>query len=118
MSSNVSRQESPLFPSSGRRYADHHGDHSPLLSSASGEIAGSADEDSGDQKIMSGFDDEPRLRACGFEEPSADVESVLRSLRNSVSEEKAQQIDAIPELYAVFPDVSELAADDGESSGA
>ena len=47
------------------------------------------------QKIMSGFDDEPRLRACGFEEPSADVESVLRSLRNSVSEEKAQQIDAI-----------------------
>lgn len=47
------------------------------------------------QKIMTGFDDEPRLRACGFEDSSVDVESVLRTLRNSVSEEKAQQIDSI-----------------------
>lgn len=47
------------------------------------------------QKIMTGFDDEPRLRACGFEDSSADVESVLRSLRHSVSEEKAGQIDSI-----------------------
>lgn len=47
------------------------------------------------QKILTGFDDEPRLRACGFEDSSVDVESVLRTLRNSVSEEKAQQIDSI-----------------------
>lgn len=47
------------------------------------------------QKIMTGFDDEPLLRACGFEDSSVDVESVLRTLRNSVSEEKAQQIDSI-----------------------
>ena len=62
------------------------------------------------QKIMSGFDDEPRLRACGFEEPSADVESVLRSLRNSVSEEKAQQIYA--DLYAEVPEAAAIRADE------
>lgn len=47
------------------------------------------------RKIISGFADEPYLRACGFEETSADLETVLRSLRNSVSEEKAGQIDSI-----------------------
>lgn len=47
------------------------------------------------QKIMGGFNDEPYLRACGFESSSSDMESVLRSLRSSVSEEKAQQIDSV-----------------------
>lgn len=47
------------------------------------------------RKIISGFEDEPYLRACGFEDASTDVETILRSLRNSVSEEKAGQIDAI-----------------------
>ena len=47
------------------------------------------------QKIISCFDDEPTLRACGFEEQSADVESLLRSIRKSVSEEKARQIDSV-----------------------
>ena len=37
------------------------------------------------QKIISCIDAEPTLRACGFEEQSADVESLLRSIRNSVS---------------------------------
>lgn len=47
------------------------------------------------QKILRGFEDEPRLRACGFEDASPDVEAVLRTLRSSVSEEKAAQIDSI-----------------------
>lgn len=47
------------------------------------------------QKIMTGFDDSERLSACGFEDNSQDVESILRSVRNAVSEEKARQIDSI-----------------------
>lgn len=47
------------------------------------------------QKILSCFDDEPYLKACGFEEQAGDIESVLRSLRHSVSEEKAKQIDSL-----------------------
>lgn len=47
------------------------------------------------QKILTCFDDEPVLRACGFEEQAGDVESILRTIRNSVSEEKAKQIDTV-----------------------
>ena len=43
------------------------------------------------QKIMEGFDDNERLSACGFENNSQDIASILRSVRNSVSEEKAHQ---------------------------
>ena len=50
------------------------------------------------QKIMEGFDDSERLSACGFENNSQDVESILRSIRNSVSEEKAHQIDNILQI--------------------
>ena len=95
MSSNVSRQESPLSRlleddtlTTMETILPYCRPHLAKLLAVQMKILEI-------QKIMSGFDDEPRLRACGFEEPSADVESVLRSLRNSVSEEKAQQIDAI-----------------------
>lgn len=47
------------------------------------------------QKILSSFDDEPYLRACGFEDQSVDIEALLRSIRHSVSEEKAKQIDTV-----------------------
>ena len=47
------------------------------------------------QKIIAGFDDEPYLHACGFDDSSADLETVLRSLRPSLSEEKTRQIDSI-----------------------
>lgn len=47
------------------------------------------------QKIMTGFDDSERLSACGFEDNSQDIESILRSVRSAVSEEKAHQIDNI-----------------------
>ena len=47
------------------------------------------------QKIMTGFDDNERLSACGFEDNSQDIESILRSVRGAVSEEKARQIDSI-----------------------
>lgn len=47
------------------------------------------------QKIISGFNDEPYLKACGFEDQTVDIESLLRSLRQSVSEEKRKQIDTI-----------------------
>lgn len=47
------------------------------------------------QKIMAGFNDSDRLLACGFEENTQDMESVLRSIRSCVSAEKAQQIDQI-----------------------
>lgn len=50
------------------------------------------------QKIMNGFDDSERLSACGFENNSQDIESILRSIRNSVSEEKARQIDNILQI--------------------
>lgn len=50
------------------------------------------------QKIMDGFDDSERLSACGFENNSQDIESILRSVRNSVSEEKARQIDNILQI--------------------
>ena len=50
------------------------------------------------QKIMNGFDDSERLSACGFENNSQDIESILRSVRNSVSEEKARQIDNILQI--------------------
>lgn len=47
------------------------------------------------RKILNCFDDEPSLKACGFEEQTGDMESILRSIRNSVSEEKARQIDSV-----------------------
>lgn len=47
------------------------------------------------QKIIEGFDDSERLSACGFEDNSQDIESILRSVRSAVSEEKARQIDSI-----------------------
>ena len=47
------------------------------------------------QKIITGFDDNERLSACGFEDNSKDLESILRSVRNAVSEEKARQIDNV-----------------------
>ena len=47
------------------------------------------------QKIMTGFDDSERLNACGFEDNPQDIESILRSVRSAVSEEKARQIDSI-----------------------
>ena len=47
------------------------------------------------QKIMTNFEDRNQLNACGFEENSHDIESILYSIRNSVSEEKAYQIDNI-----------------------
>lgn len=50
------------------------------------------------QKILSGFDDEPRLRACGFDDAPADPETLLRSLRGSVSEEAAGQIDSMLQI--------------------
>ncbi len=50
------------------------------------------------QKIMEGFDDSERLSACGFENNSQDIESILRSVRNSVSGEKARQIDNILQI--------------------
>ena len=50
------------------------------------------------QKIMEGFDDSERLSACGFENNSQDIESILRSVRNAVSEEKAHQIDNILQI--------------------
>ena len=50
------------------------------------------------QKIMEGFDDSERLSACGFENNSQDIASILRSVRNSVSEEKAHQIDNILQI--------------------
>ncbi|MDO5146331.1 MAG: hypothetical protein Q4D60_04950 [Eubacteriales bacterium] len=54
------------------------------------------------QKIMEGFNDEPYLKACGFENSSSDAESVLRSIRDSVSEEKAKQIDALLQTLSTF----------------
>ena len=50
------------------------------------------------QKIIEGFDDSERLNACGFENNSTDIESILRSVRSSVSEEKARQIDNILQI--------------------
>lgn len=50
------------------------------------------------QKIITGFEDEPYLQACGFEDSSADLETALRSLRPSLSEEKARQIDSVLQL--------------------
>ena len=50
------------------------------------------------QKIIEGFDDSERLNACGFENNSTDIESILRSVRGSVSEEKARQIDNILQI--------------------
>lgn len=50
------------------------------------------------QKIMEGFDDSERLSACGFENNAQDIASILRSVRNSVSEEKAHQIDNILQI--------------------
>lgn len=50
------------------------------------------------QKIIIGFDDSERLSACGFEDNSQDIESILRSVRSAVSEEKAHQIDNILQI--------------------
>lgn len=50
------------------------------------------------QKIMTGFDDSARLSACGFEDNSQDIESILRSVRGAVSEEKAHQIDNVLQI--------------------
>lgn len=64
------------------------------------------------QKILHGFDDIPYLQACGFEENSKDMETVLRSLRGSVSEEKAKQIDSVlsmirfSKLYQTYQEIT------------
>lgn len=52
------------------------------------------------QKIMTGFDDESQLKACGFEDSSPDFESVLHSLRETVSGEKARQIDSLLQMLS------------------
>lgn len=52
------------------------------------------------QKIIDGFDDSERLSACGFENNSQDIETVLQSVRNTVSEEKAHQIDNILQILS------------------
>lgn len=52
------------------------------------------------QKIIDGFDDSERLSACGFENNSQDIETVLRSVRNTVSVEKAHQIDNILQILS------------------
>ena len=52
------------------------------------------------QKIIDGFDDSERLSACGFENNSQDIETVLRSVRNTVSEEKAHQIDNVLQILS------------------
>lgn len=50
------------------------------------------------QKIIEGFDDSERLNACGFETNPQDIESVLRSVRNTVSADKARQIDNVLQI--------------------
>ncbi|MCI6858669.1 MAG: hypothetical protein MR867_05195 [Eubacterium sp.] len=50
------------------------------------------------QKIINGFEDSDRLSACGFEDSPRDIETILASIRNSVSGEKAEQIDQILSL--------------------
>ena len=49
------------------------------------------------QKIIEGFDDSERLNACGFENNSTDIESILRSVRGSVSKYN-QILSEHPEL--------------------
>lgn len=47
------------------------------------------------RKIVQDFPDNSILSACGLNESSNDLESTLRSLRDTVSPEKASQIDTI-----------------------
>lgn len=52
-------------------------------------------------KIITASEDRPFLRACGFEEKKDSIESMesmLRTLKNSVSEEKASQINSILQM--------------------
>jgi hypothetical protein len=64
------------------------------------------------QKIFHEFHDGPFLRACGLEGKDRDLESMLRTLKNSVSEEKATQINQILQmmqfsrLYQQFSEIS------------
>lgn len=54
------------------------------------------------KKIMEGFENEPYLKACGFEKDSSDMEGILRSLRESVSEETAGQIDEVLQMLSTL----------------
>lgn len=47
------------------------------------------------RNILHHFPDDPVLSACGLNENTDDLESTLRSLRNTVSPEKASQIDTV-----------------------
>lgn len=47
------------------------------------------------RKILTEFDDEEKLSACGLENNSPNIDSLLTTLRNNSSPEIAQQIDQI-----------------------
>lgn len=45
------------------------------------------------QKILTNFDEDALLNACGLADDPKDMEQTLRSLKNTLSKEKASQID-------------------------
>lgn len=47
------------------------------------------------RKILTEFDDEEKLSACGFENNSPNIDSLLTTLRNNSTPEMAEQIDQI-----------------------
>ncbi len=47
------------------------------------------------RKILTEFDDEEKLSACGFENNTPNIDSLLATLRNNSNPEMAEQIDQI-----------------------
>lgn len=85
------------------------------------------------QKILTEFDDDSHLKACGLMDGSRDMEQTLRSLKNTLSDDKAKQIDQMlqmmdmmkmyqkfmklsqdhPEIFSMFQSLTQ----DDQSSG-
>ena len=50
------------------------------------------------QKIIHDFEG-PQLKACGLENDNRDIETILRTLKSSVSPEKSGQIDSLLQIF-------------------
>lgn len=68
--------------------------------------------------ILSDFNDEAKLHACGFQPPPNDIESLLQYLKNNVSPKKATEINQLLQMLQfakMYQSYSQFMKDQKES---
>lgn len=69
------------------------------------------------QKILTEFDDDSHLKACGLLDDPKDMEQTLKTLKNTLSKDKAEQIDQIlhmMEMMKMYQKFMKLSQDNPE----